>query len=245
MQGVLYPPTIPDDVELSDDSSIAEADEAITVKKKRKEGSVSSDFKSSFIFDEGLDGEVKDELVAVRPYLRKSIISTLQEKIDKERKKLFHLECSDNDDENFMIVQELEDVADSVRDKETRNKDGKKQQPHLFDEETSAHVIAASSSSPIKTFDQLSLSRPLLKAVTSCGFTEPTLIQSACIPVALEGRDICACAATGTGKTAAFMLPILERLLYKPRKKSVTRVLILVPTRELAIQVLQNLYLFY
>lgn len=54
---------------------------------------------------------VKDELVAVRPYLRKSIISTLQEKIDKERKKLFHLECSDNDDENFMIVQELEDVA--------------------------------------------------------------------------------------------------------------------------------------
>ena len=57
--------------------------------------------------------------------------------------------------------------------------------------------------------------------------------------MALAGRDICACSATGTGKTAAFMLPILERLLYRPKQKSVTRVLVLVPTRELAIQVFQ------
>lgn len=56
----------------------------------------------------------------------------------------------------------------------------------------------------------------------------------------LAGRDICACSATGTGKTAAFMLPIFERLLFRPKgRKSVTRVLVLVPTRELAIQVFQ------
>ena len=47
------------------------------------------------------------------------------------------------------------------------------------------------------------------------GFADPTPVQSATIPVALAGRDICACAATGSGKTAAFMLPILERLLYR------------------------------
>lgn len=69
------------------------------------------------------------------------------------------------------------------------------------------------------------------------GFKQPTPIQKACIPVGLLGKDICACAATGTGKTAAFALPVLERLIYKPRQAPVTRVLVLVPTRELGIQV--------
>lgn len=48
------------------------------------------------------------------------------------------------------------------------------------------------------------------------GFVHPTPIQAATIPVALQGRDVCGCAATGTGKTAAYMLPVLERLIYKP-----------------------------
>ncbi|PIO14300.1 hypothetical protein AB205_0070540 [Aquarana catesbeiana] len=74
-------------------------------------------------------------------------------------------------------------------------------------------------------------------AISSLSFNQPTPIQKACIPVGLLGRDICACAATGTGKTAAFMLPVLERLIYKPREAPVTRVLVLVPTRELGIQV--------
>uniref|UniRef100_A0AAR2LM16 RNA helicase n=1 Tax=Pygocentrus nattereri TaxID=42514 RepID=A0AAR2LM16_PYGNA len=87
------------------------------------------------------------------------------------------------------------------------------------------------------TFQDMNLSRPLLKAITTMGFKQPTPIQKACVPVGLLGKDICACAATGTGKTAAFMLPVLERLLYKPRETQVTRVLVLVPTRELGIQV--------
>ena len=85
-------------------------------------------------------------------------------------------------------------------------------------------------------FSDMNLSRPLLKAVGNLGFVHPTPIQASAIPIALSGKDICACAATGTGKTAAFILPILERLLFRPNDAS-TRVLILLPTRELAVQV--------
>lgn len=71
-------------------------------------------------------------------------------------------------------------------------------------------------------------------------FVHPTPIQTATIPFALMGRDICGCAATGTGKTAAYMLPTLERLLYRPLNgPAISRVLVLVPTRELGVQVYQ------
>lgn len=79
-----------------------------------------------------------------------------------------------------------------------------------------------------------------LQAITTMNFLSPTPIQAATIPVALMGRDICGCAATGTGKTAAYMLPTLERLIYKPLDgPALTRVLVLVPTRELGVQVYQ------
>lgn len=98
----------------------------------------------------------------------------------------------------------------------------------------------APQSDEITSFYQMNLSRPLMKAIGILGYVHPTPIQSTTIPVALLGRDICGCAATGTGKTAAYMLPTLERLLYKPAtNESVTRVLILVPTRELGAQVYQ------
>ncbi|KAK4327589.1 hypothetical protein Pmani_001946 [Petrolisthes manimaculis] len=87
------------------------------------------------------------------------------------------------------------------------------------------------------TFAAMNLTAPLNKAIDHIGYNDPTPIQTATIPLALQGRDICACAATGTGKTAAYMLPILERLLLAPRKELMTRVLILVPTRELGVQV--------
>merc|ERR1712212_443327 len=90
-----------------------------------------------------------------------------------------------------------------------------------------------------KTFYSMNLSRPLLKAVDALQWGHPTPIQAATIPTALSGRDICGCAATGTGKTAAYMLPILERLLFRSASDSVTRVLVMVPTRELGVQVFQ------
>ncbi len=84
-------------------------------------------------------------------------------------------------------------------------------------------------------FQNLRLHPDLLRGIKDLGFVQPTPIQAAAIPPALEGRDILACAVTGSGKTAAFLLPILHRLLGKPRR--LTRVLILAPTRELAAQI--------
>ncbi|WMV27750.1 hypothetical protein MTR67_021135 [Solanum verrucosum] len=87
------------------------------------------------------------------------------------------------------------------------------------------------------SFIELHISRPLLRACEALGYSKPTPIQAACIPLALTGRDICGSAITGSGKTAAFALPTLERLLYRPKNRPAIRVLILTPTRELAVQV--------
>ncbi|XP_076950948.1 DEAD-box ATP-dependent RNA helicase 28-like [Bidens hawaiensis] len=86
------------------------------------------------------------------------------------------------------------------------------------------------------SFMDLHLSRPLLRACEALGYTKPTPIQAACIPLALTGRDICGSAVTGSGKTAAFALPTLERLLFRSKQPAI-RVLILTPTRELAVQI--------
>jgi ATP-dependent RNA helicase RhlE len=92
------------------------------------------------------------------------------------------------------------------------------------------------------TFEDLGLSADLLATVAREGYTEPTPVQSAAIPFILDGRDVLAAAQTGTGKTAAFVLPILERLRghanagFSPARHPV-RMLILTPTRELAVQV--------
>jgi ATP-dependent RNA helicase RhlE len=83
-------------------------------------------------------------------------------------------------------------------------------------------------------FPALGLSGPVLDAVRDAGYTEPTPIQRQAIPLILRGRDVMGLAQTGTGKTAAFTLPIIERLTGGPRR---TRVLILTPTRELCVQV--------
>jgi len=84
-------------------------------------------------------------------------------------------------------------------------------------------------------FSSFGLHPDILKGVREMGFTRPTPIQADAIPPGLAGRDILASAATGSGKTAAFLLPILQRLLPKPRRA--TRALIITPTRELAAQI--------
>ncbi|CAN5268130.1 DEAD/DEAH box helicase [soil metagenome] len=87
------------------------------------------------------------------------------------------------------------------------------------------------------SFSALGLQPDLLRAVVRQGYTEPTPVQREAIPLVLEGRDLLAGAQTGTGKTAAFVLPILQRLAARPARDRRIRVLILTPTRELAIQV--------
>jgi ATP-dependent RNA helicase RhlE len=89
------------------------------------------------------------------------------------------------------------------------------------------------------TFQKLGLHPDLLRGVHELGFTRPTPIQERSIPPALAGKDVLACAMTGSGKSAAFLLPILERLL--ARKRGATRALILTPTRELAAQITEHL----
>jgi ATP-dependent RNA helicase RhlE len=88
-------------------------------------------------------------------------------------------------------------------------------------------------------FTSLKLHPDLLKGIKELGFVRPTPIQADAIPPALQGRDVLASAQTGSGKTAAFLLPILHRLLDKPRRT--TRALIITPTRELAAQILEDL----
>jgi ATP-dependent RNA helicase RhlE len=88
-------------------------------------------------------------------------------------------------------------------------------------------------------FRGLNLHPSLLAGIKDLGFTRPTPIQADAIPPALEGRDVLACAMTGSGKTVAFLLPVLHKLIAKPR--GTTRALVLTPTRELAAQVLQEL----
>jgi ATP-dependent RNA helicase RhlE len=86
-------------------------------------------------------------------------------------------------------------------------------------------------------FSQLNLTQSLQKAVSGMGYEEATPIQAQAIPPALEGRDVIGCAQTGTGKTAAFLLPALQRLLQDQRQTKNPRVVVLAPTRELVIQV--------
>ena len=88
------------------------------------------------------------------------------------------------------------------------------------------------------TFKELNLTAPILKAVDHQGYTTPTPIQQKAIPLLLQKRDLIGCAQTGTGKTAAFALPILQNLALERRKG--IRALILTPTRELAIQIQEN-----
>src|SRR5512135_1028618 len=97
----------------------------------------------------------------------------------------------------------------------------------------------------IMSFASLGLSEELVRAVTERGYTEPTPIQAQAIPVILQGGDLMGGAQTGTGKTAGFTLPLLQRLMAKPvTGKAHIRALVLTPTRELAAQVEESVRLY-
>jgi len=102
---------------------------------------------------------------------------------------------------------------------------------------TTQHTASLAAS---PTFDSLGLSSESLHALQRAGFSQPTPIQARAIPPALKGQDVIGCAATGTGKTAAFVLPILERL----HGKTGARGLVLAPTRELALQISEQVERF-
>lgn len=103
-----------------------------------------------------------------------------------------------------------------------------------------SHRNASTTSQKSLSFNTLpnaTLSRQLLLALGSLNLSTPTPIQSECIPLAMMGKDIVASSATGSGKTVAFWVGVLERLLHRDRKNPMTRVVVMTPTRELAVQV--------
>ena len=120
---------------------------------------------------------------------------------------------------------------DAESDSDDEDKEEKAKAAAYFD----SHESTAQDE--IMVFAQLTLSRPLLRGVAAMGFVRPTPIQASVIPVALAGRDVCASAVTGSGKTAAFVLPILEKLTQRVIGRGI-KALILTPTRELAAQCL-------
>ncbi|KAF9956232.1 nucleolar DEAD-box protein required for synthesis of 60S ribosomal subunit [Mortierella alpina] len=134
-------------------------------------------------------------------------------------------EESESEDEN---EEEAESESDDEEEEESEYQ--KERKRAYFAPETDNPVDVA------ETFATMNLSRPILKGLAQVGFVQPTQIQARTIPVALMGKDICGGAVTGSGKTAAFVVPVLERLLYRSRQTATSRVLILCPTRELAIQ---------
>ena len=93
------------------------------------------------------------------------------------------------------------------------------------------------------TFEDLDLIEPIRKALVQKGYTTPTPIQAEAIPIVSQGYDLLGCAQTGTGKTAAFSIPIIQRLYLQKKKgyKRGIKALILTPTRELAIQICDEL----
>jgi ATP-dependent RNA helicase RhlE len=103
---------------------------------------------------------------------------------------------------------------------------------------TSSTVELTHSKKEYMNFSQLGLAAAQLRACESLGYTSPTPIQAKAIPIILSGRDLIGCAETGTGKTAAFLLPIMQRL--SERTRPGVRVVVLAPTRELALQIQKN-----
>jgi superfamily II DNA/RNA helicase len=97
---------------------------------------------------------------------------------------------------------------------------------------------------PRTTFADLGLSEVLLRAISEKGYVHPTPIQEQAIPIVLQGRDVLGCAQTGTGKTASFVLPMMEILSGSRARARMPRSLILEPTRELALQVAENFVLY-
>lgn len=137
-----------------------------------------------------------------------------------------------------------EAAAAPAKPAQRRRRTAKKAEPETAEapvqEETTADEPESTETKEGIRFNELGLSEPILKAVTEMGYTHPTPIQAQAVPEILAGRDVLGVAQTGTGKTASFTLPMLEKLSKSRARARMPRSLILEPTRELALQVAEN-----
>lgn len=152
---------------------------------------------------------------------------------------------NDDDDDELQVAEQDEESNSSEDDSDLETEQEKARKAAFFAEDPIATSADSSSKSKStndaeSSFGAFDLSRPVLRALSSLSFHKPTPIQSRTIPIALAGKDIVAGAVTGSGKTAAFMIPTIERLTWRAKTRTPheakSRVLILAPTRELAIQ---------
>lgn len=147
------------------------------------------------------------------------------------------VEVEEDDEEHTAApVPHPNDVASESGESEVEDPEEVRRRNDFFAPEVNVNGEKELLPKTSSSFLSLSLSRPVLKGITSAGYTSPTPIQEKTIPVALMGKDVVGGAVTGSGKTAAFLIPILDRLIYRQKKLAVTRVAILMPTRELALQ---------
>ena len=144
--------------------------------------------------------------------------------------------ASDNESIASPVPHPNDQASDISSVEEDGNPSERARRKAFFAPEEKIDKTTSTKDLPLHSFQSMSLSRPILRGLASVGFSEPTPIQEKTIPVALLGKDVVGGAVTGSGKTAAFMIPILERLLYRPKKVPTSRVAILMPTRELAVQ---------
>ncbi|KAK9384875.1 P-loop containing nucleoside triphosphate hydrolase protein [Lipomyces mesembrius] len=159
----------------------------------------------------------------------------------EEREVQYEQDEEEETEENKEEEGDAEEIDEEDGNNNDDNDDDDKSDEEQDDPKEVAKFFAKTpeqgTASAHKQFHTLSISRPLLRSIANLGFVTPTPVQSAVIPIALLGKDIVAGAVTGSGKTAAYMIPVLERLLYRPKKIASTRVIVLTPTRELSIQV--------
>ncbi|KAG5916859.1 nucleolar DEAD-box protein required for synthesis of 60S ribosomal subunit [Claviceps africana] len=140
-------------------------------------------------------------------------------------------EAASDNDSVATPVQHPDDASDGSDDEEDAEEQAKRDAFFAPEEaKKPGDKVTASN------FQGMSLSRPILRGLAAVGFSKPTPIQNKTIPIALMGKDLVGGAVTGSGKTGAFLVPILERLLFRPNKIPTTRVVVLTPTRELAMQ---------
>lgn len=208
-------------------------------RRREEEEEVESD-KESTDGDDEMDGDEEDEEMDEE---EEEEVDDGEEEEDGEMDIDASLENGDEDEEDDEEDAEEEDDEDeaSADDDEAKSgSDAESEDDAAEQARKEAFFAKEPETDPTvpTSFTGMNLSRPLLRALTALQLTKPTPIQARAIPLALLGRDILGSAVTGSGKTAAFMVPILERLTYRDRGRGgqACRVLVLCPTRELAVQ---------
>ena len=182
------------------------------------------------------EGEEDDETLAEDAFGMGA--TGLNEEEDEELESDDKAERSSDDESVAEPVPHPDDFdpGASSADEMNNPEEQAKREAFFAPEDKEAKLKTKSKAVSSDSFQGMSLSRPILRGLATVGFSEPTPIQTKTIPVALLGKDVVGGAVTGSGKTAAFIIPILERLLYRPKKVPTSRVAILMPTRELAVQ---------